>query len=111
MSTSMRILLGSGGFRTPERVARLAGLMREFFGPVRRLLFVPYALADHDAYLRSVAERGLDAGYELDGLHRYADPVTAGRGAEAGYVGGGNTLCLLAPLFPPRPGGGSRERA
>lgn len=49
-SPRMKLLLGSGGFRTPERVAVLAEHMRAFFGPVRRLLFVPYALHDHDAY-------------------------------------------------------------
>src|SRR5687767_5051060 len=65
---TMRVLLGSGGFRTPERVAVLAGQMRAFFGGVRRLLFVPYALADHDGYLKGIEERGLYAGYELDGL-------------------------------------------
>ena len=40
----MRLLLGSGGFRTPERVQSLAETMRSFFGGVKRLLFVPYAL-------------------------------------------------------------------
>jgi hypothetical protein len=38
----MRVLLGSGGFRTPERVSLLAAAMRAFFGDVDRLLFVPY---------------------------------------------------------------------
>src|SRR5262245_58397271 len=95
----MRVLLGSGGFRTPERVAVLAEQMRSFFGPVGRLLFVPYALADHDGYLRVAAERGLNAGYELDGLHRHADPVRAVREAEAVFVGGGNTFRLLDTLY------------
>jgi dipeptidase E len=96
---AMRVLLGSGGFRTPERVARLAEQMRAFFGPVRRLLFVPYALADHDGYVRTLLERGLNAGYELDGVHRYADPAAAVHEAEAVYVGGGNTFRLLDRLY------------
>jgi dipeptidase E len=95
----MRVLLGSGGFRTPERVAVLAEAMRSFFGPVRRLLFVPYALADHDGYLSRMVERGLNAGYELDGIHTHADPVRAVREAEAVYVGGGNTFRLLDRLY------------
>jgi dipeptidase E len=95
----MRLLLGSGGFRTPERVALLADTMRAFFGPVPRLLFVPYALQDHDGYVRSLTERGIHAGYELDGLHRYEDPVAAVQEAAALFVGGGNTFRLLDTLY------------
>src|SRR5947209_20547536 len=95
----MRVLLGSGGYRTPERVAILANAMRAFFGSVRRLLFVPYALADHDGYVAKMTERGINAGYELDGLHRHADPRRAVREAEALFVGGGNTFRLLDTLY------------
>jgi dipeptidase E len=95
----MRILLGSGGFRTPERVAFVADQMRSFFGPIRRLLFVPYALHDHDAYVQAMIEKGLNAGYELDGIHRHGDPHRAILTAEAIYVGGGNTFRLLDVLF------------
>jgi len=95
----MRVLLGSGGFRTPERVAFLAAEMRRFFGPVERLVFLPYALADHDAYVQKVSEKGIDAGYALDGLHRHPDPVRVLREAPAFFVGGGNTFRLLADLY------------
>ncbi len=95
----MRVLLGSGGFRTPERVALLAEEMRRFFGAVGRLLFIPYALADHDGYVRVMTEKGINAGYDLDGIHRHADPVRAVREAPALFVGGGNTFRLLAELY------------
>jgi dipeptidase E len=95
----MRVLLGSGGFRTPERVQALRGEMRSFFGPVERLLFVPYALQDHDRYVQVLHERGLDAGYEIDSIHRHADPSEAVRNAAAIYVGGGNTFRLLSELY------------
>jgi dipeptidase E len=95
----MRLLLGSGGFRTPERVQALTAEMRRHFGGVRRLLFVPYALRDHDRYVAVLYERGLDAGYELDGIHRHADAIEAVRQAEAIYIGGGNTFRLLAELY------------
>ena len=94
----MRILLGSGGFRTPQRIASLRYHMRAHFGSVRKLLFVPYALHDHDAYVRTMLERGIDAGYELDGIHRHADPVQAVQDAEAIFIGGGNTFRLLDAL-------------
>ena len=92
----MRVLLGSGGYRTPERVAFLVERMRAFFGPVDHLLFVPYALHDHDGYLEALRQRGLDAGYRLEGIHRCADPVAAVEAAQAIFVGGGNTFRLLA---------------
>ena len=56
----MRILLGSGGFRTPERIAFLAAQMRAFFGAIDRLLFLPYALRDHDGYVQTMTERGIN---------------------------------------------------
>jgi dipeptidase E len=95
----VRILLGSGGFRTPERVASLAERMRAFFGPAERILFVPYALADHDGYVAKVVERGIHAGYVLDGIHRHPNPRAAVREAPALFVGGGNTFRLLAELY------------
>lgn len=96
---SARLLLGSGGFRTPERVELLAREMRDHFGGVERILFVPYALADHDGYVRLLTERGLHAGYTLDGIHTHADPVRAVEQAEAIYVGGGNTFRLVSELY------------
>lgn len=95
----MRLLLGSGGYRTPERIAFLASEMRSFFGSIRRLLFIPYALADHDAYVAKIIERGTHAGYEPVGIHREADPVRAVEEAEGIYIGGGNTFRLLDNLY------------
>jgi dipeptidase E len=95
----MRVLLGSGGFRTPDRITDLTAAMRNHFGDVRKLLFVPFALADHDGYVRTLIERGLHAGYAIDGLHRHADPVAAVSSADGIFVGGGNTFRLLAALY------------
>src|SRR5258708_6849322 len=95
----MRLLLGSGGFRTEERLAVLAEQMRAHFGKIERFLFVPYALKDHDRYLEIVVEKRLHAGYQLDGIHRHADPRQAVREAQAIFVGGGNTFRLLDSLY------------
>jgi dipeptidase E len=96
---SMRVLLGSGGVRSEERIRFLTAQMRTFFGSVERLLFIPYALRDHDAYVQKMIERGIHAGYVLDGIHRHPDPQTAVRDAPAIFVGGGNTFRLLAELY------------
>jgi dipeptidase E len=95
----MRLLLGSGGFRTEERVALLTQQMKAHFGKIERLLFVPYALQDHDRYVQVMIEKGLDAGYQLDGIHRHADPRQAVREAQGIFVGGGNTFRLLNDLY------------
>src|SRR5262245_20840735 len=95
----MRVLLGSGGFRTHERRALLTAVMRRHFGAIGRLLFIPYALADHEAYLRLIAERGLDAGYQLEGIHTHPEPKQAIREAGGLFVGGGNTFRLLWELY------------
>jgi dipeptidase E len=73
--------------------------MRAFFGRIEQLLFIPYALADHDGYLEVIRTRGQDAGYHLIGIHRARDPVRAVLEASAIYVGGGNTFRLLAELY------------
>lgn len=94
----MRLLLGSGGFRSDQRRSFLVDQMRDHFGAIRSILFLPYALADHDGYVAAMTQRGYDAGYELVGIHTFDDPVAAVRAAEAIYVGGGNTFRLTADL-------------
>jgi dipeptidase E len=94
----MRLLLGSGGLSTAARREAWSTTLDEFLGPVRRVLFVPWALADHDRYVEIMARRGFAAGRDLVGLHRARDPKRAVRGAEAVYVGGGNTFRLLARM-------------
>lgn len=61
----------------------------------RTVLFVPYALADHDGYTATMAQAFAPMGAELVGLHTVADPQQAVEDADALYVGGGNTWRLL----------------
>ena len=91
----MRLLLGSGGFRTEERKAIYRDRMRTHFGDIERILFVPWALHDHDRYVQLMHEKGLDAGYVLEGIHTFEDPVAAVESCEGIYIGGGNTFVLL----------------
>lgn len=95
----MKVLLCSGGLRVEPRVRAFVTEVRAFLGGVSKVLFVPYALADHDAYVRTIVERGLHAGYELDGIHKYPDARLAVRSAQAIYMGGGNTFRLLSDLY------------
>lgn len=71
----------------------------DFLGPgVQRVLFVPFALQDCDAYAGRARERFARLGVGLDSAHEAADPRVAVASAEALFVGGGNTFRLLTAL-------------
>ena len=73
--------------------------IRNFLGQLERILFVPFALKDREAYTARAAERLGQMGYAVDGLHRERDPQGAVARAEAIFVGGGNTFRLLDALY------------
>jgi dipeptidase E len=73
--------------------------IRDFLGGLGRVLFVPFALHDQDAYAARARERFSRMGYRLDSIHEAADPGRAAAAAEAFFVGGGNTFRLLARLY------------
>jgi dipeptidase E len=107
----MRLVLASGGVRTEERRRALVGAMRDLFGPARRLLVVPWAVADHDASLAIMRARFGEAGYELVGIHEHPDSVAAVRETEGLLISGGNTFRLLRALYAHELLGPIRERA
>ena len=73
--------------------------LRNFLGPLRRILFVPYALADRAAYAARARERLRRMGYAADSVHDAKEPADAVSSAEAIFVGGGNTFRLLTALY------------
>ena len=73
--------------------------IRERLAGVRRVLFVPYALADWKAYAATARTRYEAMGFGLDSLHESTDPHAAVKAAEAVFVGGGNTFRLLKTLY------------
>ena len=73
--------------------------VRDFLRQTRRVLFVPFALHDRDAYARKVRERFAAIGYEVDSLHAAPDMSGAVKKAEAIFIGGGNTFRLLKSLY------------
>jgi dipeptidase E len=76
-----------------------AGQIQELLSGLRKVLFVPYALHDHDAYAARARERYARMGYELTAVHEIDDPVAAVRATEALFIGGGNTFRLLSRLY------------
>ena len=71
----------------------------DFLGGITRVLFVPFALHDRDAYAAKVRKRFATINRELDSLHDATDMEGAVRGAEAIFIGGGNTFRLLKSLY------------
>lgn len=78
-----------------------AAAIAAFLGPtIARVVFVPYALFDRDAYAVRARARFEAMGYGLDSVHD-ADggPVRTMERAEAIFIGGGNTFRLLDALW------------
>ena len=74
--------------------------IRDFLGAdVKRVLFVPHALQDRDAYAASAQQRFAKMGYELTSIHTAANPAQLVKYAEAIFIGGGNTFRLLKALY------------
>jgi dipeptidase E len=73
--------------------------LRDTLGSIERVLFVPYALYDRDAYAATARTRFAAMGYELDSIHEAADARKAVESTEAIFIGGGNTFRLLDSLY------------
>jgi dipeptidase E len=73
--------------------------LRDFLGSTSRVLFVPYAFKDHQAYAARVRAAFESIGFRLDSLHEAPSPADAVERAEAVFTGGGNTFRLLEALY------------
>lgn len=96
----MRLLLLSNAKREGSAYLEWALThFSDFFKPaaVSRIVFVPFAgvTAEPDAYVDKVRPVFAQMGIEVDGVHRFSDPVAAVHAAQAVVVGGGSTWKLL----------------
>ena len=95
----MRLLLLSNSTNFGEKYLDHAmPAVLEFLGPVKRLTFVPFALADRDGYTAKARERFAREGIEVAGLRADRGRADSLEAAEAIFVGGGNTFRLLRAL-------------
>lgn len=74
------------------------GAITEFLGPLRRIVFVPFALHDRQAYTAKVQERLRPEGIEVLGATPDEGGALLVEGADAVFAGGGNTFRLLGTL-------------
>src|SRR5687767_14559691 len=73
--------------------------IRNFLGDVKRVLFIPFALYDRDAYASLARERFNAMGYKLESAHEVPDARQEVNNAEVIFIGGGNTFRLLKSLY------------
>ncbi len=63
------------------------------------IVFVPYALQDHDGYTELVRDALQPTQTDVVGLHTQRDPVAAIEQAAGLFIGGGNSFRLLKTLY------------
>jgi dipeptidase E len=68
--------------------------IKRFLGKMKRVAFIPFALADQNAYTSTVRDRLGRMGYEVTQVKGRVDLA-----ADAIFVGGGNTFRLLKTLY------------
>jgi dipeptidase E len=114
MSRKRLLLLSNSMNYGQEFLEHAVSDIKDFLGAeIKRVLFVPFAgvTRSFDAYAAAVSGRFREMGYELDPVHKAADPVAAVRRAEAIAVGGGNTFHLLREMYQMSLVDGIRESA
>jgi dipeptidase E len=82
-----------------------AAEIRDFLGDRKKVLFVPFALADHDAYAAKAAQAFAAMGHGLISAHQFperADLAMVLLQMDAVFIGGGNTFRLLKALHDHR---------
>jgi dipeptidase E len=73
--------------------------IRDFLGPARKVVFLPFAVYDRGRYATQARLRFEGMGFELTSLHDVSNPRKALAEADALFVGGGNTFRLLKGLY------------
>ena len=66
---------------------------------IQRVVFVPFALYDRDAYSAKAEDRFRQLGFALESVHSASSPKQLIAEAEAIFIGGGNTFRLLKALY------------
>lgn len=106
MSACKRLLLlSSSRVHGYEFLEYAADIIRQFLNKsnVKNVLFIPYALTNHDEYTQTVktAFKKLKLEYNVTGIHeaKGKNPADQVEEADAIFIGGGNTFVLLKTLY------------
>ena len=105
MDTKRILLISNSTLYGSGYLDHAASEIRDFLGDVERVLFIPFALADRDAYASSARKRFAGLDYALDSIHEAPGKNSrqasqqAVRDAQSIFIGGGNTFRLLKSLY------------
>ena len=72
--------------------------IRNFLGPLKSVLFFPFALFDRDDYAAKAKARFAAMGFALESAHAVRNAQKAVQETDAIFIGGGNTFRLLKTL-------------
>src|SRR4029077_8499900 len=75
------------------------GEIRDLLGGSERILFIPFALYDRDAYSAKARQRFERMGFALEAAHSASVPQRLVEEAASIFIGGGNTFRLLKALY------------
>lgn len=104
LSERVRLFLSSNSvYKKMSYLEHTVGDMKDFLGDVSNVLFVPFAgvagrerlKEKWDAYAESPRKAFARVGVGIGSVHTFEDKAAAVRGAEAVFIGGGNTHHLL----------------
>lgn len=98
-STRRLLLISNSTMHGGGYLEHCAAEIRDFLGAKKTVLFVPYALQNHDEYAAKARGAFAKFGHDLVSVHQQNHSPAAVEGADAVFVGGGNTFRLLNALY------------
>jgi len=93
------LLISSSNVYGQGYLDHVAGEIRGMLNNVEKVVFVPFALYDRDAYAAKARERFKRMGFLLESVHSTSNPQRLLEQAQALFIGGGNTFRLLKALY------------
>lgn len=93
------LLISNSTMHGGTYLGHCAAEIRDFLGARKKVLFVPYALHDHDAYFDKARAAFAAMSHDLISTHLHKHAPAVVDTVDAVFVGGGNTFRLLAALW------------
>ncbi len=97
--TRRLLLVSSSRVHGSEFLAHCRPAIQSHFSEAKKVLFIPYALADHAGYAALVRQSFESMGIQLESIHETPDPCQSVERAEGIFIGGGNSFRLLKTLY------------
>ena len=100
MSNLLNLLLvSSSRVHGKTYLEQCRSVIADHFAEAENIVFVPFALQDHQSYESIVVPVFADIGLKIRSIHHASDPIKAITEADGIFVGGGNSFRLLKTLY------------